>query len=53
MQKLKQLKKSKNSKLIADGGELVFKNGICEVKKLTKDINFFVSNGYLEVIKEK
>ncbi len=48
--KLRLLRKAATLK--ADGKKLVFEDGVCEVKKLTKDLEFLVKNGYLEVIKD-
>ena len=42
-----------NTTFKADKKELIFKDGICVVKKITKDIQALVDAGYLEIIKEK
>ena len=39
----------KNSTLKADGKPLVFKDGVCEVKEITKDIQFFIDAGYIKL----
>ena len=44
--KLKLLRK--NATLKADGKQLVFKDGICFVKKITKDIQLFIDAGYIK-----
>lgn len=38
----------KNTKLKADGKTLVFNNGILDVKKITKDIQFLIDAGYIK-----
>jgi len=45
--KLKQIRK--NSTLKVDGKTLTFKDGTCEVKKITKDIQFFIDAGYIKI----
>ena len=44
--KLKLLRK--NATLKADGKPMVFKDGICVVKKITKDIQFLIDAGYIK-----
>jgi len=44
--KLKLLRK--NTTLKADGKTLDFKDGFLEVKKITKDIQFFIDAGYIK-----
>lgn len=41
-----------NTTLIADSKELVFKDGVCEVKTMTKDIQALIDVGYLKKIEE-
>lgn len=41
-----------NATLNADNKELVFKDGICEVKTVTKDIQLLIDAGYLKKIEE-
>ena len=48
-----RFKQVKMSILKADGKELVFKDGVVEVKKVTKDIQFFIDQGYIKEIKEE
>ena len=48
--KYKQLRK--NTILKADGKVLVFKDGVCEVKKVTKDIQALVDSKYIGEIQE-
>jgi len=40
-----------NSTLVADSKELIFQDGVCQIKKVTDDIQFFLDNSYLELIK--
>ena len=47
MQKLKILRK--NSILKADGKTLVFEDGICKVKKITKNIQSLIDAGYIKL----
>ena len=46
MMKFKLLRQNTNLK--ADGKTLVFKNGILDVKKITKDIQFLIDAGYIK-----
>ena len=41
----------KNTTLEADGKTLVFKDGVVEIKKTTKDIEALVASKYIEEIK--
>lgn len=41
-----------NTILKADGKELVFKDDVCKVKEVTKDIQALVDAKYIEEIKE-
>jgi len=41
----------KNTTLKADGKTLVFKDGVVEIKKTTKDIEALVASKYIEEIK--
>ena len=45
MKKVKQVRK--NTALKADGKILAFENGVCLVKKITKDIQLLIDAGYL------
>lgn len=45
--KLRKLRKK--TILKADNKILVFVNGVCEIKKITKDIQFFLDNGYIKL----
>ena len=47
---MKFKKKRTKTTLKADGKELVFKDGVCEVKKVTKDIQALVDAKYIEEI---
>jgi len=49
--KYKQLRA--NTILKADSKVLVFKNGVCEVKVATKDINSLVDAKYIQEIKDE
>ena len=49
--KIKLLRK--DCSIVADGKELKFVNGVCEVKKITKGIQFFIDKGYIQLTKEK
>jgi len=50
MMKFKLLRK--NTTLKADGKTLVFKDGVVEIKKATKDIEALVASKFIEEIKE-
>ena len=39
----------KNSTLKADGKALDFKDGVCEIKKITKDIQSLIDTGYIKL----
>ena len=46
-------KTRENTKLFADGKELVFKNGVCKIKKVTKDIQSLVDANYIKEMKDE
>lgn len=48
---MKFKKNRHNATLKADGKELVFKDGVCEIKKMTKGIKALVDAKYIEEIK--
>jgi len=51
---MKLIKLRKDATLKADEKVLVFKDGVCEVKKITKDIQALIDDGYIkEEIKDE
>lgn len=45
---MKIIEIKKNSNLTADGKVFKFKDGVCQIKKITKDIKFYIDLGYVK-----
>ena len=46
---MKLIQLRKNSILKADGKTLVFEDGVCKVKKITKNIQSLIDAGYIKL----